>query len=290
FVEEHKLTKEMGLEKLSQYAPEILDLLTNDKEKRRQARNRLIKGYNFSKEREFALILLQRVGRYKSQVPLKEGGAEAEEVNICQVSDSTCSRETIKETAQRIMKDKLSEKDIKAISRNLVKTASDPVITRLSNKVQKECSEQRENEGIDFSDHFSLESVKERLDLYNVSNIPDKQALADIMIMLCIRPSEIKSLRISNSSITGYTKNRGSNHFWEVKGSRKAWIYILKAIFASVAHGPKNASKANTYASEAFRHSPDNHASPSKRYTIVNMWRRGEPYNQAKAFELFDEN
>jgi len=42
-----------------------------------------------------------------------------------------------------------------------------------------------------------------------VSNIPDKQALADVMIMLCIRPSEIKNLRISNGGITSYAKNQG---------------------------------------------------------------------------------
>ncbi|CAG8815498.1 13038_t:CDS:1, partial [Dentiscutata erythropus] len=54
-------------------------------------------------------------------------------------------------------------------------------------------------------------------------------------------------------------------------------------------HGPKNASKANTYASEALRHSPDNHASPFKRYTIVNMRKRGEPFNQANPFYIFDE-
>ncbi|RIA85225.1 hypothetical protein C1645_831118 [Glomus cerebriforme] len=66
-------------------------------------------------------------------------------------------------------------------------------ITKESNKIQKEHSRQRENEGIDFSDHFSLELVKERLDKYNISNIPDKQALADIMIMLCICPTEIKN-------------------------------------------------------------------------------------------------
>ncbi|CAG8820764.1 4870_t:CDS:1, partial [Dentiscutata erythropus] len=64
----------------------------------------------------------------------------------------------------------------------------------------------------------------------------------------------------------------------------------LGAVFASVAHGPKNASKANTYASEALRHSSDNHASPSKRYTIVNMRKRGELYNQASPFYIFDEN
>ncbi|CAB4431738.1 unnamed protein product [Rhizophagus irregularis] len=34
------------------------------------------------------------------------------------------------------------------------------------------------------------------------------QALADVMIMLYIRPAEIKDLRISNGSVTGYSKNR----------------------------------------------------------------------------------
>ena len=82
-----------------------------------------------------------------------------------------------------------------------------PEITRASNKIQQERTEQRKNEGLHYPDHFSLESVKERLDLYAVSNTPDKQALADVMIMLCIRPAEIKNLRISNGGVTGYVKN-----------------------------------------------------------------------------------
>ncbi|CAB4420021.1 unnamed protein product [Rhizophagus irregularis] len=174
FVTDRGLTNEMSLEELSHSAPGILELLTTgvpkvDKEKRRQARNRLQKGYNYSKEQALALIPHERVG------------------------------ETIKETAQRIVRDNLSERDVKAISRTLI--GSDPVvtlsrlsrlrrelraldaleklisatkhpeITRASNKIQKERSVQRENEGIDFPDHFSLESVIERLDGYNVSNI-----------------------------------------------------------------------------------------------------------------------
>ncbi|RGB23442.1 hypothetical protein C1646_774496 [Rhizophagus diaphanus] len=331
FVTDHKLNNEMSLEELSQYAPEILELLTTgvpkvDKEKRRQARDRLQKGYKFSKEQAYALILHERIGGPQGRFA---------EVNICQVSfDNTCSDETIKETAQRIVRDNLSERDVKAISRTLVETAPDPV----------ELSKQRENEGIDFSDHFSLESVKERLDEYNVSNIPDKQALADVMIMLCIHPAEIKNLRIFNGGVTGYTKNRGAQDIPRVfrsleKNEERArqlltWIqeaissrqlrdpgkpgstYLstflkkdefipetesrkpllpsslrkLGSVFASVAHGPKNPSKANTYASEALRHSHDNHASPSKRYIIINMRKRGEPYNQAEPFCIFDEN
>ena len=158
-------------------------------------------------------------------------------MNICQVSNSACSEETIKETAQRIVRDNLSERDVKAISRTLVETASDPVvalsrlsrlrrelrtlnapekiisatkipeITRASNKIQQERTKQRKNEGLHYPDHFSLESVKERLDLYAVSNTPDKQALADVMTKLCIRPAKIKNLRIANGSVTGCAKN-----------------------------------------------------------------------------------
>ena len=80
-------------------------------------------------------------------------------------------------------------------------------MTTLSNKIQKEKSLLCKDEGIHYPDHFSLESVKEWLDLYAVSNTPNKQALADVMIMLCIRPAEIKNLCIANGGVTGYAKN-----------------------------------------------------------------------------------
>ena len=89
----------------------------------------------------------------------------------------------------------------------IISATLDAEITCAFNKIQKERRDQRENEGIDFPDHFSLESVKERLDFYDMSNTPDVQALADVMIMLCIRPAEIKDLRISNGGVTEYAKN-----------------------------------------------------------------------------------
>ena len=81
-------------------------------------------------------------------------------------------------------------------------------LTCLSNKIQKEYSKQCEDEGIYFPDHFLLESVKEKLDSYDVTNISNKQALADVIIILCIHPAKIKNLRISNENVTGYAKNR----------------------------------------------------------------------------------
>ena len=62
FITECKLTNKMNVEELSQYSPEIFELLLDDKDKRRQARDHLKKGYEFSKEQAFALIPLQKPG------------------------------------------------------------------------------------------------------------------------------------------------------------------------------------------------------------------------------------
>ncbi|RIA95467.1 hypothetical protein C1645_816704 [Glomus cerebriforme] len=199
-------------------------------------RQRFQKGYNFSREQAFVLVPDQRICRSRSWVIPKEGGDEAGEVNICQISNIIPGEATIKSIAQRIVQDNLGEKEVKAIAKalttpNPVATTSclsrlrrelrklnapkkiisvtlDEKTTCASNKIQKERRDQYENEGIDFSDHFLLESVKERLDFYDMSNTPDVQALADVMIMLCIRSAEIKDLRISNGGVIGYTKNR----------------------------------------------------------------------------------
>ncbi|GES93008.1 hypothetical protein GLOIN_2v1761875 [Rhizophagus clarus] len=90
FVKDYNLvnTSEVNLEELSRYALEILKLLTTGD-------------------------------------PLRLG-LEAE-VNISQVSDSTCSEETIKEMAQHIICDNLSERGVKAVSRILIETASSPI-------------------------------------------------------------------------------------------------------------------------------------------------------------------
>jgi len=80
-------------------------------------------------------------------------------------------------------------------------------IIHLANKIQKECSEQHKNKKIDFSDYFSLESIKKRLDGYDIFKTPSLQALTNIMIMLYICPAEIKTLQIFNRGVTGYAKN-----------------------------------------------------------------------------------
>src|SRR5438874_10776196 len=98
YVAEHKLSKDMSNEELSQHAPELLKLLT-DKLKRDKGHQRFQKGYNFSREQAFVLVPNQRICQSRSRVPPREEGDEAREVNICQVSDIISDRETIESIA-----------------------------------------------------------------------------------------------------------------------------------------------------------------------------------------------
>ncbi|RGB40463.1 hypothetical protein C1646_753307 [Rhizophagus diaphanus] len=283
-----------------------------------------------------------------SQVTPKEGGEEAEEVDICQVSN-LISGETVEMIAQRIMWDSLGEKEVKAIAKAL--TSPNPVtatsrLSRLrkelwklntpekiisatyderttcaSNKIQKERRVLRENEGIDFSDHFSLESVKKRLNLYDVPKIPTVQVLADVMIMLCIHPAEIKDLSlerdeervkllltwIQDAISSGQLRDPGvpgvkwfntflkKDRFLSETGKPLLPSYLRKlgAVFAVILNGAKNLSEAITIASEAFHHSPDNYTSPAQNYTIVNYQKKGQPYDQATqagSYQAYREN
>src|SRR5579871_6894531 len=99
FVINDQLTNKISIEELSQYAPEMRDLLGDDREKRHQARNRLQKGYKFSKRQAFALISDQRIERYISQVPILEELELEAEVNISLVSENAPEGETIREIA-----------------------------------------------------------------------------------------------------------------------------------------------------------------------------------------------
>ena len=141
YVAEHKLSKDMSNEELSQHAPELLELLT-DKLKRDKGHQRFQKGYNFSREQAFVLVPDQRICRSRSRVPQKEGGDEAGEVNICQIFNIIPDGETIESIAQRIVRDNLGEKEVKAIAKALTVTSPNPVATtsclsRLRSELQK---------------------------------------------------------------------------------------------------------------------------------------------------------
>ncbi|CAG8815495.1 31106_t:CDS:2, partial [Gigaspora margarita] len=190
--------------------------------------------YEFSKEQVFALISYKRIGQSKSQVTSKEG----EDINIYLVSNISLEEKTIKQTAQHVIKDKLSKKDVKAISRTLVETSSDAIVAL-----------------------YYLFKLQRELWPLNTSE----------KIIFAILNSELKNLgKLGFTYLSIFLKK---DEFISESGKPPipSFLYKLEAVFASVVHGPKNVLKANTYTSEALRHSPNNHAFPSKRYTIVNM-------------------
>ncbi|RHZ89296.1 hypothetical protein Glove_16g136 [Diversispora epigaea] len=46
------------------------------------------------------------------------------------------------------------------------------------------------------------------INIKSISTLPDLQALTDVMIMLCICPTKLISLYITDNWITGYAKNQ----------------------------------------------------------------------------------
>ncbi|CAG8707805.1 589_t:CDS:1, partial [Cetraspora pellucida] len=71
-------------------------------------------------------------------------------------------------------------------------------------------------EKIDYSDYFILESICERLDKYDVSTPSNLQALTDVIIMLCICPTKLTSLCITNNKVIGYAKNQRQQDIFQV--------------------------------------------------------------------------
>ena len=67
YIANHKLSKDMSDEKLSQNVPALLELLT-DKLKRDKGRQCFQKGYSFSKDQVFILVPDQRICQSRSQV------------------------------------------------------------------------------------------------------------------------------------------------------------------------------------------------------------------------------
>ncbi|RHZ78621.1 hypothetical protein Glove_158g17 [Diversispora epigaea] len=94
------------------------------------------------------------------------------------------------------------------VSPEIIEATKIPDITKEANEIQRDRQKiVEETLRIDYPDHFTLELVKERLDDYNISIQPNYQALADVIIMLCICPAELITLRITDAGVTGYAKN-----------------------------------------------------------------------------------
>ncbi|CAJ0827490.1 4701_t:CDS:2 [Entrophospora sp. SA101] len=262
-IEKNGQTALQNLIQMNYSENELSKILETYDRKRNQARRRLRDRFGFNDKQISVLIPAQKGGRLK-------------DVNLATI-DPHNPEGTIRELAQRILRDNLGEKDTNAECVKLVKTAINenagssrlsrlgrelrilgvssaiiestkiPEITRKANEIQKEQRQKAEDAGkIEYPDHFSLESVKERLDSYDIKTLPDIQALADVMIMLCIRPVEIITLRITDTGVTGYAKNRDQQDIPRIfrsmekdeKRAKELLIWIQDAISSGKIKSP----------------------------------------------------
>ncbi|CAH1770928.1 9530_t:CDS:2, partial [Entrophospora sp. SA101] len=147
-----------------------------------------------------------------------------------------------------------------------------PDITEDANKIQMD--NRKKAKTIDYPDEFTLESVKERLDAYNVKTLPNCKALADVMVMLSIRPAELTTLRKPGV--------KWFNRFLKDYGLIPKYLRKMGAVYGVVVHEPENMAQAYTIAGECLRHNPDNHTSPVQNYVVVNYRKKGQTPEQAR--------
>ncbi|CAG8525010.1 22214_t:CDS:2, partial [Dentiscutata erythropus] len=200
---------------------------------REKAKQILQNRYEFSEDQVNALFTIPKnESRYSVTTSDKNIN-----IVIANQLSKRMEEKTIGDMAQRILRNKLSIRDIRAeayalalsaknanagllrlthlrrelrnlnASLEIIEVTKFPDITEDANKIQSINRKKAEAKRIDYPDEFILESVKKRLDAYDIKTLSKYQALADIMVMLCIRPAELRTLRITDAKVTGYAKN-----------------------------------------------------------------------------------
>ncbi|CAJ0769125.1 1909_t:CDS:2, partial [Entrophospora sp. SA101] len=219
-VEKYNLSSEKSVTDLSRYTSEFLKNLTDDR-KRNQARRRLRDGFKFSSEqnnhsftpksleeeiiREIAKRILQnRYGFSEDQVEALFSAQENENKTKQNVPYKLSIRDIRAEAYALALSAKNANAGSSRLSRlrrelktlgasfDIIEATKFPDITEDANKIQMD--NRKKAKTIDYPDEFTLESIKERLDVYDLKTPPNYQALADVMVMLCICPAELTTL------------------------------------------------------------------------------------------------
>ncbi|RIB21401.1 hypothetical protein C2G38_2176732 [Gigaspora rosea] len=278
-IEKYNFSSEMSVSNLRQYTSEFLENLTDDR-KQNQARRRLQDGFKFSSEQVSILIPNQRSGKTKV-INL----ATSDSYQIPYPTPQN-SEETIREMAHRIMRDNLSTSVVKAEARALANSAPNTNagssrLSRLRRELKNLGTSFQIIEATKFPDITKMLMKFRKID-YDISILPDLQALADVMIMLCIRPAKLTTLHVTDSGVTGYAKNRECYIFWS--NGNPGTVYSV------VVHGARNLAHAMTIAGQALQHNPNNNTSPAQNYVIVNYRKIEQSPDQARLFRLYDKN
>jgi hypothetical protein len=205
FLKKHNLTADSTPEQLSKHAPE-LDALLPDWMACRCVKVALASGTNnrrsFSKEKIEALLPDKRKGKLTI-----EGRAE-----FCAIAGD--AMDILAHHLDIGLKNKDENEIVTGVSRQstfcvkLAEGGVDPAIIeefakdkdliQESNKIQKKQTKKRMANPDRIPIHFSLANVSKRIQNMDVSKIPTNEDLADVIVMLSMRPEEVRSLQINH--------------------------------------------------------------------------------------------
>ncbi|CAG8700675.1 41882_t:CDS:2 [Gigaspora margarita] len=219
---------------LSKYILEFLENLTDNKKWNQEIAKQILQNrYRFSKNQVNTLFTIQ------TNVQCGSISGKTLNIAIFNKPQKRIEEETIREIATK--KSWSLFQIIEAIK------FSD--ITEDANKIQRDNQKRAEANRIDYSNKFTLESVKERLDAYDLKTSPNYWTLANIIVMLCIHPAELTTLCITDVGVTGYAKNQ-------------------RAVHAAMVHRTKNLAHAITIAREALCYNSNNNTLLAQNYVV----------------------
>ncbi|KAF0416557.1 highly derived d5-like helicase-primase: PROVISIONAL [Gigaspora margarita] len=203
FLEKHNLTADSTPEQLNEHAPK-LDVLLPDWMARRCVKVALARDTDnrrsFSEERIEALLPDKRKGKLTIEERAKYCAKISDAMDIFAHHldlgpkndyDNEIVASGSRQSQFRI---KLAEG---GVSPEIINTyAKDPKLIQESNKIQKKQTKKRMANPDRIPIHFSSARVLKRIQNMDVSKIPSKEDLADVIVMLSMRPAEVRSLQI----------------------------------------------------------------------------------------------
>jgi hypothetical protein len=205
FLEKHNLSADSTSEQLSEHAPE-LDALLPDWMAHRCVKVAFAKGTEnrrlFSKEQIEALLPNKRKGKLTIEERAKYCAKSGDFVDIvanhwCLCPKSNDENEIVAGVSrQSTFCVKLAEGGVDPAI--IEEFAKDKDLIQKSNKIQRKRTKKRIAKAPRIPKHFSLANVSKRIQNMDVSKIPTREDLANVIVMLTMRPSEVISLQIKH--------------------------------------------------------------------------------------------
>ncbi|RGB24179.1 hypothetical protein C1646_773465 [Rhizophagus diaphanus] len=130
----------------------------------------------------------------------------------------------------------------------------DKELIQKSNKIQREQTKKRMADSNRIPIHFFSAIVTKRLQSINITKKPTMQNLADVIVMLCMRPSEVSSLQINHyevdpSNVPAWYKEEYSWYYTSYKKLRTK----VSRPFLSMEKNPERARELLTWIQEVIK-------------------------------------